>query len=89
MNQHFNKKNIEAAVRTAMTNVNQIVFVNGPRSNNRYSVAYDKDSRKIFFMSKNSAQCGYVDVSKLTKSQTSKNDKVASIVEYFTQCIAA
>lgn len=42
MNQHFNKKNIEAAIRVAFANPCVEIYVNGERSKKRYNVTYSK-----------------------------------------------
>lgn len=42
MNQHFNKQNIEAAIRVAFANPCTEIYVNGERSKKRYSVTYSK-----------------------------------------------
>lgn len=48
MNQHFNKKSIEAAIRVAMVMPNKDILLNGNRSKAQYSVYYDKDERKLY-----------------------------------------
>jgi hypothetical protein len=85
-NQHFTKKNIEAAVRTALTNNDEVIFVNGPRSKNRYSITYNKVRNTLYLVGAKNAS---VNVEELTKRQTKKDGAVAIIVEHFANCIAA
>lgn len=35
MNQHFNKLTVEAAIRVAIVNPNEYIYINGKRSKNR------------------------------------------------------
>ena len=42
MNQHFNKKNVEAAIRVAFANPTLSVNISGERSKKRYNVTYSK-----------------------------------------------
>lgn len=49
MNQHFNKKNIEAAIRVALVMPNQDIMVNGNRSSNQLSFHYLKEEGKLYF----------------------------------------
>ncbi len=44
MNQNFNKKTIEAAVRTAMFNKENKIYINGNRSKVRYYLYFDGDT---------------------------------------------
>lgn len=48
-NQHFNRKNIEAAIRVALVMPNQDIMVNGNRSNNQVSFYYLKEEGKLYF----------------------------------------
>jgi hypothetical protein len=48
-NQHFSKKNIEAAIRVALVMPNQDIMVNGERSNNQVSFYYSKEEGKLYF----------------------------------------
>lgn len=48
-NQHFSKKNIEAAIRVALVMPNQDIMVNGNRSNNQVSFYYLKEEGKLYF----------------------------------------
>ena len=94
MNQHFNKKSIEAAIRVAFANKESNIAVNGDRSKVRYKVGYEGMFDNICLMAE-TKENGYtvthslasVDVSELTKRQLAKNDAVELITNHFTQVI--
>ena len=88
MNQHFNKKNIEAAIRVAMTNPVEKIYINGERSKQRYSVMYSEMFQEL------TLECGkdvlaWVYTTQITTSQKSKNDFVETITDVFYDRIKA
>lgn len=46
-NQHFNKKNFEAAIRVALITPNTYIKVNGDRSRTKYNVFYRKFTNTV------------------------------------------
>lgn len=47
MNQHFNKLTVEAAIRVAIVNPNEYIYINGKRSKNRLAVRYFKNTGNL------------------------------------------
>lgn len=50
MNQHFNKLTVEAAIRVAIVNPNEYIYINGKRSKNRLAVRYIKKTGKLIIV---------------------------------------
>ncbi len=93
-NQHFNRKNIEAAVRVALANKDTTINVNGERSKVRYKVEYSWIGDSISLIAENKKNgrtyqqmLTYVDVSDLTKRQVAKNSSVELITNHFKEVI--
>lgn len=94
MNQHFNKKTIEAAIRVAFANKEKNIAVNGNRSRVRYKVSYDGMFDNISLIAETKKN-GYiiqqsltsVEVGELTKKQLAKDSSVKLITKHFNEVI--
>ena len=94
MNQHFNKKTIEAAIRVALANKDTVININGERSKVRYKVEYSWIGENISLVAEKKKNgrtfqqmLSYVDVSDLTKRQVAKDSSVKLITKHFNEVI--
>lgn len=90
MNQHFNKKNIEAAIRVALTNPVEKIYINGERSQKRYYVKYSQlfDDLILDCENENGARdCVYT--AQITRTQKCKKDFVDFATKRFYDKIKA
>ena len=90
MNQHFNKKTIEAAVRTAFVNKENAIAINGKRSKVRYYVDYESMFGNLHLTAE-TKENGYtvehslslVDVNNIIRSQRNKDQLVSLVTKHF------
>lgn len=86
MNQHFNKRTIEAAVRVAFTNPNEKIFINGERSKKRYNVVYSPQFNEIL-LEVGERIMSWAYTTEITKTQKSKKVFVGSVTDVFYDVI--
>ena len=86
MNQHFSKKNIEAAIRVAFANPDTEIYINGERSKKRYSVWYSTLFNEMDLYCGKDIR-GMVNTAQLTTKQKSKNVFVNTVTEVFCDVI--
>ena len=86
MNQHFSKKNIEAAIRTAFVNPNVKIYINGERSKKRYNVFYSPQFNEIL-LEVGERIMSWAYTTEITKTQKSKKVFVSSVTDVFNDVI--
>ena len=85
-NQHFCKKNIEAAIRTAFVNPNVKIYINGERSKKRYNVVYSPQFNEIL-LEVGERIMSWAYTTEITKTQKSKKVFVGSVTDVFYDVI--
>lgn len=92
-NQHFSKKDIEAAIRVALTNPNNTININGERSKQIYSVLYSKPIGMLYFGKMVKSEHNFrqwekileFDISRPMKKQRTPSIWVENMVEYICE----
>lgn len=92
-NQHFSKKNIEAAIRVALTNPNNTININGERSKQIYGILYSKPIGMLYFGKMVESEHNFrhwetileFDISRPMKKQSTPNIWVENMVEYICE----
>lgn len=93
MNQHFNKKSIEAAIRVALVNPNNTININGSRSKQIYGVIYSKPIGVLYFGKMVESEPNFqewenmleFDISRLMKKQRTPSMWMGKVVDYICE----